>query len=522
MKKLLALLTAAVLAFTALSGCGGSSGANGTENAGEEQSESTAGQAAEQEQETVKFKFVLPGNAPRDIDIVAEEINKKLAEDKVGLELERTYIPWDAWEQKINLMITSGDEFDMFHVMNDWIPLSNYVAKNGLADLTQAIDKYGENIKKVVPEAIFSGASIEGRLYAIPTYWYELATFGAVDIRLDVLRKNNLEMPETPDELLEAAEVVINNWNGPNKPYFANALAGMDPNEMPIHRTFDSWPFSVKDGLFYIDGDGEIKSWYETPEFKLDAEFMRRAYKIGLIHPDILTLKAEQQAAISDNGDWFIASGTGAASLAAVRKNNPEATLEDVIPFFFSPEKPYMRPMTVKNSNAVPVTSRNPESAVKFLNWLWSSQENYDLYFYGIEDMHYKKVGERGKEWILDPNNNNNPTYNDSDWMSGNIEFIRADDVNYFPANNTLLYTPMEDAVNNPAANFQFDASVVKAEYSNVKTQAAALMAPIFMGVVDYDRAYGDAIEKLKKAGLDKVVEEYKRQYAEWKAAGGK
>ncbi len=517
MKKFLALTVSAAILGALLTGCGGSSAGNesaGTQSA----SETNVGEV----QSTVTIKYYLPGNQPKDYETVAAEINKKLKEDKVGVQLERNYVPFDAWQQKINIMLSTGDEFDMFQVMNDQTPLSSYIAKNALADLTEPFNQYGENIRKVVPESIFSGASVENKLYGIPTYWYETGTQGGFDIRLDVLKKYNLEVPKTPDELLKAAEVIIKNWDGANKPYWANFTSGTDINEMPTHRTYDSWPFCIKDGLFYCDADGNIKSWYETPEFKKDSEFMKKAYGIGLVHPDILVLKSEQSVAIANNGDWFMSAGLGTQSYANMKKNNPNATNQDVVPVFFNPEKQYVRPYTVKNANAVPINSKHPEAAVKFVNWLWANQENYDLYFYGIENKHHKKVGEHGIERIVDPNNNNSPTYKDWDWMSGNINFLRYDDVNGFPADNKMIYTANESAVNIPVANFQFDASKVQTEYANVKTQAQAVMLPIYLGLQDYDKAYDAALQKLKAAGLDKVIQEYETQFKAWQANGGK
>ena len=34
-------------------------------------------------------------------------------------------------------------------------------------------------------------------------------------------------------------------------------------------------------------------------------------------------------------------------------------------------------------------TSKHVNEAVQFINWLYSDQANYDLFFYGIEGQHY-------------------------------------------------------------------------------------------------------------------------------------
>ena len=42
--------------------------------------------------------------------------------------------------------------------------------------------------------------------------------------------------------------------------------------------------------------------------------------------------------------------------------------------------------------------------------------------------------------------------------------------------------------------------------------------SPIASGVVDYDSNIGDAIAKLKSAGIDDVINEFKTQFAQFQA----
>jgi hypothetical protein len=110
-----------------------------------------------------------------------------------------------------------------------------------------------------------------------------------------------------------------------------------------------------------------------------------------------------------------------------------------------------------------------------------------------------------------------NALYGQADWMMGNLKFIRVD--SDFPtANIKELYTLNPKAVNSPAADFFFDASPVRAELSSVMTEMAANMVPLYIGVLDWDKNYPPALDKMKKAGLDKVVAEYKRQFAAHRA----
>ncbi|MFP4976594.1 extracellular solute-binding protein [Paenibacillus sp. CN-4] len=519
MKKSCAILLAVVLALSTLIGCGKASdnsspAANGENNASSPNAENS------NSSEVVRIKYVVPGTEPKDYQKVFEKVNEKLAADGVGVEVEKIFIPWDAWDQKLNLMLSTGEDFDLFHVMQDRTPYSNYYTRGALADISDAIEKYGANLKKYIPEDIFNGAKIGGKYYIVPSYWVEMASEGQFNIRRDILRENNLQEPKTPAELISAWETVMKNWKGKNKPYLGTR-ADFDPISLHtsiLHRTYDTFPFTVKDKFFYVNQNGEVKSWIETDEFKQDAAFMRELYTKGITNPDILVMKQEQVDAQLDSGEWFVRLGTG-GSLNGLQKYNPEATVDDIGVVWFNPEKEYLRPLSFKNGNAVPANSKHPEAAVKFMDWMLASQENYDLVQYGIEGEHYTKDGDKGLKPIKDPNNNNNPRYRGSDSQNGNVNFMRFDPESSIPDNNKVLFEPNPNAVNSIAANFIFDPTNVRTEYTNILSEASASITPIYMGVLDYDKAFPEALDKMKKAGLDKVVAEYQKQFQEYQSS---
>lgn len=64
-----------------------------------------------------------------------------------------------------------------------------------------------------------------------------------------------------------------------------------------------------------------------------------------------------------------------------------------------------------------------------------------------------------------------------------------------------------------PIAGFLFDASNVTTELTNLQTEIIASIYPIKIGMVSYEENIGPAIEKLKAAGLDAYLEEYRSQF---------
>ena len=258
MKKMITMLLAMLMVGSALAGCtdakGDTSSVEGTGDSGNSES-------------IQKCTYAIPGDEPTDVAIVTDLINEQLKVDNVGVEVEFKFFPWDAWDQKINIMLSTGEDFDMFHVMNDRVSLSNYSSRGALADITEAVEMYGENILELNPEIMMKAGQVGGKQYAIPAYWVESSVNPQITIRKDIMEKYGItDMPTTWDELTIAYEIVMKNWEGVQKPYLpliGGASAGIGADS----KTYETWPYTVVDQMIYVNQDGTIGNYFETEEF---------------------------------------------------------------------------------------------------------------------------------------------------------------------------------------------------------------------------------------------------------------
>ena len=79
-----------------------------------------------------------------------------------------------------------------------------------------------------------------------------------------------------------------------------------------------------------------------------------------------------------------------------------------------------------------------------------------------------------------------------------------------------MYTTPLTGTnVRTPMVGFNFDPVNVSNEVANLTNEIITSIYPIKFGVVDYDSNIDQAIQRLKAAGLDKVLEEYSKQYKE-------
>lgn len=512
--KMLSMVCA--IAFTAmLLSCnqGGNTGTNGTATDSLTNSVSdpeTQGNTVDPA-ETRTVRYVIPGGIPGSEEgfaTVMEALNDKLEADNTGLAFELENITWDVWDQKVTLKLTNDEPFDLLHIMEDSKGFGAYLANESLTDITDLLAKHGPNITAKISTDLMEAATVNGRIYTIPAYWCEPAkgTY-AITIRTDLLDENNLSRPNTLDDLMNAAQVIQDNWNSDGTPYIR--ILYSEPSR-PLHRTFETYPFTVIEQLLMIDQEGNVSAWIETEEFQQEAAFFAEAYERGLVHPDVLTLPSDHHATEEELGRILFREGTGLQSLSNAEKYGYTQDL-----LWLNEEAEYFADMAFRNDNAVPITSRHPEAAIQFLDWVYSNQENYDLFMYGIKDYSYTDEGEGYYERILD--DNENMLYNFSDWMVGNLHLARSRTTQHPSYIESHMVTD-DSIVPTIISGFQFDSSAVSAEYANCVAEVKTSLYPIRVGIVKYEEGITSALQNLKAAGLDKVVEEYQRQLSDWLA----
>lgn len=496
MKKFLSLVLMCALSASLLAGCGSSSSG----------SSSAANTSSGTSDETVKLLYVVPGDAPKDVERGLKAVNDKLAADGVGVEINLQYYAWDVWDQKINLMLSTGDKFDMFHVMNDRVTLANYASRGALADITSAMNTYGENIKTNCPELAIKSGQVGDVQYGIPAFWVESALNHQGLIRTDLLKKYGINtVPTTFDEMVSAMETVMSKWDGAQKPY----LPMIGSAQVGGYFFNSDNNYVLYENMIYVNQDGTIQNYFETDAFKESCNNARAMYQKGLINPDVLTITSEQMNNQLNTGDWLVHSGT-VGSITSLKANYPDLTVDDFAWLDFDTSTPEIRPYGTRNMQAVPKSSEHPEAAVKFVNWLYASQENFDLFIYGTEGTDYKKLDNNAYEAITQ--DDGNVGYNFSTWMIGNINFEYLDS-NAPAVVNEHLYNIDQTAEDGIASLMTFDASSVQTQLADVNTQISAVIAPMACGVVDYDSNIANALDLLKKAGIDDVVAAFKAQY---------
>lgn len=512
MKKAIALLLALTMLVAVFAACGSTSTESSktesstTESSTTEESKTEESKTEESTGETVKMVYLIPGDEPVEMARGLADVNAKMAADGVGVEVELRYIAWDVWDQKINLMLSTGENFDMFHVMNDRVTIANYASRQALADLTEVFNTYGENIIANCPELAIRSGQVGDKQYGIPAFWVESALCHQGLIRTDILKKYGVEtVPTTWDELTEAFQTVMANWDGNQKPY----LPLVGTSQVGGYFFNSDNDYVLYENMIYVNQDGTITNYFATDTFKESCERARDWYEKGLINPDVLTVTSDQMNNQLNTGDWLVHAGT-IGDITSLKTNYPDLTVDDFAWVDFDTTTPEIRPYGTRNMQAVPLSSEHPEAAVKFVNWIYANEDNFNLFHFGTEGVDYNKLDDGAYEVIA--NEKGVSDWKFDTWMTGNINYILLNGNAPVPTNEHL-YQIDETAVDGIAALMTFDASSVQTQVADVNTQISALIAPMACGVVKYEDGIDEALSMLEKAGINDIVAEFQAQF---------
>ncbi|MGG4345539.1 ABC transporter substrate-binding protein [Paenibacillus lautus] len=450
--------------------------------------------------ETVTILY--PGErSDRMSEFLNNEFAEKMAAD-LGLKVEVVFVPWaQYWEQK-DIMLAANEPIDLYW---DGLPdLSTIVNKKQAMVLDDLIEKYGQDMLKVLPMEQLQGATIDGKIHGIPSaYAPSSAMYQLVAVRQDILEAVGMTDLKTADDLKEFATRA--------KEKFPEMKGPADIVFKPLTRYFSDEQYNwiaVEDLVVFGEDSKKAYSYYETEAFQKVAKFNRSMYDAGLYTED-LTIKYNERDSRMQTGLYLWVEGSLGKEMEiadTIKANAPDA---EVKTYLLAEDKPRYVTAAGGEVLGIPVNAPNPEGAMKFVNWIYKSQENYLFALYGVE----------GKDYEI---------------VDGRINKLTASEFFYewmFRNQNYQLFGPNvaqesidkykswdEQAIRSDSLGFRFNNEKVKLIETALKEIAGKDLAAIRSGFIDFETEYPKAIEKLKAAGIDDYVAEIQRQLDEFLA----
>ena len=314
-RKILAALLAActVLSFT---GCAG--GKDPVSETSKESSTAAESSAAESQAEEVKellpytgdevtftyFWFDMGDNFETKKDLpMVQAVQEKMGNIKLELEL----LPISDYYTKMPLLLAGGEIPDIMVIPDVSNTLSTYGKNDIFLDWAPLLESSMPNMKKYADElSMFDGLlDAEGHMYGVPIYVnsedYIMQTWMA---NATLLKEQNIEIPATQDEFLEACRKIKANTD-----------------VTPLQRRYGLTSLMDSIGLMYKNGgdrtlsyNPDEKTWEFGPtkegsELKAYLTFMHTLWEENLIDHEINTMSEDQYNDYIKSGRFAFTNG---------------------------------------------------------------------------------------------------------------------------------------------------------------------------------------------------------------------
>lgn len=382
-KKLWALLLTAAMVASLAVGCGGKKKSN--ESSTDENGVTTL----------TFYNADLQEDDPWS-DPVAEVLT-----EKTGVKLETDH-PVGEDKQRISLMIAEQKFPNMIYAKGD---AGSLIDAGVLIDLTDLIEEYGPNIKKMYGDEFdkLKYSEDDPSIYQLSSYEmggtkYEDA--GTAQVQFDVLKENNYEVPKD----LDAFEKMIKDYLAAHP----KTEDGMDTIGISISASDWHWMITLGNPSGYIaEGAPDNGQWLIDEDYNASYKFtsekvreyfkwLNRMYNEGILDPEFATQTHDDYIAKISSGrvlalfdtQWDYQDGEKIlkqdGKLGKTYCGLPLTMDEDT-------KAPTLMYQGLPTGQGVGITTNceNPEAAIKFLDYI-CSDEGQVLVNWGIEGTNYQ------------------------------------------------------------------------------------------------------------------------------------
>ncbi len=451
--------------------------------------------------EPYTLRFVYPSSPQPDEKKVEEALNIYL-KDKINAQIDLVPIDWGSWDDNINLMVASREKVDIIFTAQ-WSKYALNASKGAFLDIAELLDQYGQGILATLDTIFLEGSKIDGKNYAVPTN-KELAAQGGILYRVDIANELGIDMSKvkTLADLDSVYQTILE-----KKP-------GMVPLYMKMGETFNSHYIGSYDalgdtsipGIILKDGDStKVLPNYELERYVETLRITRDYFKKGYINSDAATNQIMNTDALK-SGEVF--------STTASLKPGKDAEVAYQIGLSGKLAQLELNTKTIATAEtagamlAISSTSPDPARAMMFINLLHTDAYVNNLINFGIEGEHYLKVGEN----IIKSTEKTNQYSPGSSWMIGNQYLNYLWDTE--DPNKWVNFREFnQNAKLSPGLGFIFDGEVVRAEVAAVVNVDRQYQTALETGSVDIDKVLPEYIEKLKTAGIEKIIAEKQAQF---------
>lgn len=406
-KRVCALLLTAAMVVGTLAGCGGNDSGNASTGGDSVPAATESGDAGTSDAgsdsaasgEVIELTF-FNADANQD-DPWTDPVALKITE-KTGVKLKTSRpVGGNDESEAVALMIAEQNYPDIIFAKGS---AGNLIEAGAMMDMTDLIEQYGPNIKKLYGEEFnkLKQSADDPAIYQFSAYVVGGEKFkhcGTAQIQWDALKAKDYKLPNS----LEEMEAMIKDYIAANP----TTEDGLDRIGISLSTADWHWLITLGNPAGFIaDGAPDNGQWIVTPDnkgvykFRSDEEreyfrWMCRMYNEGILDPDFATQTHEDYIAKIASGrvvalfdsDWDYADGE-----KVLKADGKYGSTYAPLPLTMDKETKcaalMYQGLTTGTGVGITTSCKDPVAAIKFIDYL-CSDEGQVLNKWGIEGVNY-------------------------------------------------------------------------------------------------------------------------------------
>ncbi len=381
--------------------------------------------------------------------------------EATGVRLKIDY-PVASQDLTVALMIAEQNFPDLIYAKGD---AASLIDAGALIDMTDLIEQYGPNIKKMYGDELdkLKYSEEDPSIYQLSSYAVggtKYESSGNAQIQWAALKENNYEVPRTLDEL----EARIKSYMAAHP----TTDQGLSTIGITLSAADWHWMITLGNPAGYIaDGQPDNGQWLVDEDFNAMYKFrsdqereyfrwLNRMYNEGILDPEFATQTHEDYIAKISSGRVLCLFDTDWDYLDAERVLKADGKLDKTyapLPVTMSEDVkcPSLMYQGLVTGQGVGITTacKHPVEAIKFLDYI-CSDEGQVLVNWGIKDVNY----------FVDENGRRYRTPEEVAEANSNKEYKRTTGVGFYNYPFPTYGTGVEDSTGNTYTTASRDAVI--------------------------------------------------------------